>query len=103
MRERYASKPEIPMPVHVSLEIEGEPEAASGWIARLSLAGVDIETLHTPAVGRRVVFYAALDPQSSDVLAFPGRVQWAAGARVGVQFTELGAKETHAILQAMRK
>ena len=103
MRERYSSKPEIPVPVQVSFEVEGEPELATGWIERLSLAGVDIATLHAPAVGRRVVFYAALDPHSSDVSAFSGRVQWVAGGRVGVQFAELGARETHAILHAMRK
>jgi hypothetical protein len=102
MRQRYSSKPEIPTPVHVTLQVEGDPEGVSGWIARLSLVGVDIETLHTPSVGSRVEFYAALDPHSSEVLGFAGRVQWVAGARVGVQFTELGAKETHAIMQAMR-
>jgi hypothetical protein len=102
MRQRYQSKPEIPSPVRVSLEVEGESESVTGWISHLSLVGVDIETLQAPAVGSRVAFYAALDPQSPEVLGFAGRVQWVAGARVGVQFTELGAKETHAIMQAMR-
>jgi hypothetical protein len=102
MRKRNASKPEIQAPLRVSFEVEGDPEAATGWIARLSLVGVDLETLHAPAVGSRIVFYATLDPLSCEILTFQGRVQWVAGARVGVQFTELGAKETHAILQAMR-
>jgi hypothetical protein len=103
MRQRYQSKPEIPTPVRVSLEVEGESEPVTGWISHLSLVGVDIETLQAPTVGSRVAFYAALDPQSSEVLGFAGRVQWVAGARVGVQFTALGAKETHAIMQAMRQ
>jgi hypothetical protein len=103
MRQRVSSKPEVRMPLHVSLEVEGASEPVTGWIARLSLVGVDVETLQAPAVGSRVVFYAALDPNSAEVLGFAGRVQWVAGARVGVQFTEIGAKETHAIMQAMRQ
>jgi hypothetical protein len=54
MRERYSSKPEIPVPVQVSIEVEGDPEPATGWIERLSLAGVDIATLQQPAVGSGV-------------------------------------------------
>ena len=103
MRERHSSKPDIPIPIRVSLEIEGAAEPMTGWISRLSLVGVDVETLHTPPVGARVMFYAALDPLSDEVLPFPGRIQWVTGARVGIQFTQLGAKETHAIAQAMRK
>lgn len=102
MRERLSSKPEIPMPVEVSLEVEGQPEPVMGWISRLSLVGVDIATVGAPPIGSRVSFFAALDPTSSEILGFAGRVQWVAGARVGIQFTELGAKETHAIMEAMR-
>jgi hypothetical protein len=103
MRERYSSKPEIAAPVHVSFEVEGVPQASEGWITRLSLAGVDIETLEAPAMGTRIVFYAAFDPGSTEVLSFKGRVQWVTHGRVGLQFVELGAKETHAILGAMRR
>lgn len=90
------------MPVHVTLDVEGEPAPIDGWLARLSLVGVDIDTLDTPAVGNRVSFFAALDPNSAEILRFAGRVQWVADTRVGVQFLGLGAKETHAIVQAMR-
>jgi hypothetical protein len=103
MRPRIASKPDIPMPVQVSLEVEGEAEPVTGWIARLSLVGVDIDTVGAPPVGRRVSFFAALDPTSSEILGFAGRIQWVTGTRVGVQFTQLGAKETHAIMEAMRR
>jgi hypothetical protein len=103
MRPRIASKPDIPMPVQVSLEVEGEAEPVIGWIARLSLVGVDIDTVGAPPVGRRVSFFTALDPTSSEILAFAGRIQWVTGTRVGVQFTQLGAKETHAIMEAMRR
>ena len=103
MRPRIASKPDIPMPVQVSLEVEGEAEPVTGWISHLSLVGVDIDTVGAPPIGRRVSFFAALDPSSPEILGFAGRVQWVKGMRVGVQFTELGAKETHAIMEAMRR
>jgi hypothetical protein len=102
MRQRLSSKPEVAMPIEVSLEVEGEPEPVTGWISRLSLVGVDIDTFRAPPVGSRVSFFAALDPSSAEILGFAGRVQWVAGARVGIQFTELGAKETHAVMEAMR-
>lgn len=102
MRQPYSSKLEIPVPVSVSFEIEGESEPATGWIARLSLAGVDIESLHIPPIGSKIVFHAALDPASSEVLTYTGRVRWVAGAKIGIQFAELGAKETHSVVEAMR-
>jgi hypothetical protein len=100
-RERSPSKIDIQMPVRVSFQIDDDPELATGWIARLSLAGVDIETLHPSPVGSRIVFHAVLDPEGTEILTYQGRIQWVVGGRVGVQFMALGARETHAILQAM--
>jgi hypothetical protein len=102
MRQPYSSKLEIPVPVSVLFTVEGEREPVRGWIARLSLAGVDIETMHAPPMGTLLVFRAALDPESPEVLEFTGRVRWVSGTRVGIQFAELGAKETHSIVEAMR-
>jgi hypothetical protein len=102
MRQPYSSKPEIPVPVRVSFEVEGAAGPVNGWIARLSVAGADIETFHLVPIGSEIALHAALDPESSEVLTFKGRVRWAAGTRMGVQFSELGAKETHTIIQAMR-
>jgi hypothetical protein len=102
MRQPYSSKPEIPVPVSVSFEVEGAAGPATGWIARLSVAGVDIETLHVAPIGSKIVFQTALDPASAEVHTFNGLVRWASGSRMGVQFSELGAKETHAIIEAMR-
>ena len=106
-RERYSSKVEIPMPVRVSFQVDGEAELATGWIARLSLAGVEIVgvddgAFHSPSFGSGIVFHTAFDPDRTEILTFQGRVQWVDGSRVGVQFTELGVRETHAVLEAMR-
>jgi hypothetical protein len=102
MRQPFSSKLEIPIPVRVSFQVGGGKGPADGWIARLSLAGVDIDTLDAPAIGKRVVFHAALSPESSEILSFAGTVRWVNGARFGVQFAELGAKETHSVVEAMR-
>jgi hypothetical protein len=88
-------------PIRVSFEVDGDDEPKACWIACLSLAGIDIETLQLVAIGSRITFFAALDPRSPELLEFAGRVQWLAGARIGVHFGEIGAKETHAILLAM--
>jgi hypothetical protein len=96
------------MPVQVSFQIGDGPDLATGWIARLSLAGVDIvgvddELLRSTSIGTKIAFHAALDPSAEEIYAFEGRIQWvAAGGRVGIQFGQLGARETHAILQAMQ-
>jgi hypothetical protein len=102
MRQPYSSKLEIPVPICISFEAEGMPQPVTGWIARLSLAGVDIEALEAPAIGSKIQFHAALDPDAGEVLTFSGTVRWVTGGRVGVQFLELGARETRAILEAMR-
>jgi hypothetical protein len=102
MRQPYSSKPEIPVPVSVSFQVEGQAGPTAGWIARLSVAGVDIETMNVAPIGSKIVFQAALDPASAEVLTFRGLVRWASGTRMGIQFSELGAKETHTIIEAMR-
>jgi hypothetical protein len=101
-KTRCLSKATIPTPVGVAISVQGDAQSRHGRIARMSLAGVEIETPHPLEFGSDVAFFAALDPRSSEVLEFKGRVQWAEGSCVGVQFRELGARETHAILQAMR-
>src|SRR5262249_38358215 len=66
-RPRQPSKPDIPMPVAVSFNVEGETtEPATGFIARLSIAGVDIETFEAaPPIGSLLVMRARLDPNAA--------------------------------------
>jgi hypothetical protein len=101
-KRRCSSKPTIPTRVGIAFSVQGEAGSRNSQIARISLAVVEIETRHPIEFGSDVAFFAALDPRSSEVLEFKGRVQWAGASCVGVQFRELGARETHAILQAMR-
>jgi hypothetical protein len=97
------SKPEIAMPIALSFQVEGAgTEPTTGFIAGLSLAGVDIETFEAPPIGAALIMRAALDPDG-DPLTIRGRVQWVNGSRVGIQFAALGAQDTHVILGAMRR
>ena len=102
-RPRQPSKPDIPMPIALSFQVEGaQSEPTTGFIAALSLVGVDIETFEAPPIGSLLVMRAALDP-NADPLTIRGRVQWVNGSRVGIQFAALGAHDTHVILGAMRR
>lgn len=103
-RPRMPSKPDIPMPVAVSFHVEGtNAEPATGFIARLSLAGVDIETFEaSPPIGAHLILRTTLDPNAGP-MTIRGRVQWVKDSRIGIQFATLGVGETHVILGAMAK
>jgi hypothetical protein len=96
---RRESKPEIEVPRPVSFSSRAGNEPSSGWIVRLSVAGVEIETLSPPPAGREVSLRAVLVDGEGEV-ELHGRVQWSQAARFAVQFGSLGARATRAIVQA---
>ena len=97
---RRDSKPEIEVPKKASFAVPGA-DRATGWIVRLSMVGVEVESLQAPPIGSEVTCWAELVPGEGEV-AMRGRVQWATIARFAVQFGPLGARETHAIVRATR-
>jgi len=97
---RRDSKPEIEVPKKASFAVAGG-DRATGWIVRLSVVGVEVESLQAPPVGSEIVFWTELVDGEGEV-AMPGRVQWATYARFSVLFGPLGARETHAIVRASR-
>jgi hypothetical protein len=76
-------------------------ERLPGVIARLSVAGAEIDAESLPAVGSRVEVFAELG--TGDEVTVEGRVQWATATRFGVLFGPLGERETGAILRALRR
>jgi hypothetical protein len=99
---RRDSKPEIEVPRKASFAATDESsERAAGWIVRLSIVGVEVESLQPPAIGSEVVVWTVLLDGEGE-LALRGRVQWATATRFAVQFGPLGAKDTHAIVRAGR-
>jgi hypothetical protein len=98
---RRDSKPEIEVPRKASFAADTSSERAAGWIVRLSIVGVEIESLQPPGTGAEVVVWASLVEGEGEVV-LRGRVQWATATRFAVQFGPLGAKDTHAIVRASR-
>lgn len=98
---RRESKPEIAIPRRASFSAMGGDPAAA-WIVRLSMVGVELESLQPPLAGAEVVVRAEL-VDGEGKLSLPGRVQWATAVRFGVQFGPLGPRETRAVLRAGRR
>jgi hypothetical protein len=90
------SRPEILVPQRVTFSMPGG-EHRIGWIVRISIVGADIESLEPLPIGCETDVFATL--HDTDVVLH-GRVQCSARTRFGVQFGPLGARETHAILEA---
>jgi hypothetical protein len=97
--QRQPSKPSIPNPRRVTFSTAGGAPHV-GWIVRLSVVGVDIQTLEPPAAGETLEML--LELREGEPMRCAARVQWTKVDAFGAQFTLLGARETHAIVEAMR-
>jgi hypothetical protein len=96
---RRESKPEIAVPKLVHVYDGSVRDPRVGWIVRLSIAGVDIESYDGPSIGADVALWAELI-EGEGMMQFRGRVQWVTPNRFGVQFGLLGAQEAHAVVRA---
>jgi hypothetical protein len=96
---RQPSKASIPVARPVTFSAAGGATAA-GWIVRLSVVGVVVETPVAPVAGALVDMIVEL--RQGSPMTCRGRVQWSKPGCFGAQFTLLGARETHAIVEAMR-
>jgi hypothetical protein len=92
---RRASRPEILVPQYVSFAPRGTDDKSAGWIVRLSIVGADVEAIDPPPVGAELDLHAKLKEQT---VVLQGRVQWTTQGQFGVQFGQLGVRETRAIL-----
>jgi hypothetical protein len=97
---RRESKPEIAVPKLVYVYDGSVRDPRVGWIVRLSIAGVDIESYEGPQLGSDVALWTEL-VEGEGMMQFRGRVQWATTSRFGVQFGLLGAQEAHAVVRAV--
>ena len=93
------SKPNMQVPVRMTFCVGAGP-SREGWIVRLSVAGLEVETSAPPPIGSNVQMAIEFRPRAP--IACSGRVQWSNAIGFGAQFTLLGARETHAIVEAMR-
>jgi hypothetical protein len=99
---RRDSKPEIDVPKKASFARAEVADFATGWIVKLSMVGVEIESLQPPPISGEVVVRTELVDGEGEVV-LRGRVQWATATRFAVQFGPLGIRETSAIVRASRR
>jgi hypothetical protein len=96
---RRDSKPEIAVPRKVTYAQTPGDERATGWIVKLSVVGVEVESLQVPPAGSDLIVWARF-ADGGEEFVLRGRVQWSVATKFAVQFGPLGAKETHAIVAA---
>jgi PilZ domain len=83
----------------VQKNVEGR---SKGLAKDISVGGMFIQTEVAVQFGAEVVVYLAL-PGLAKELRLPGVVRWKRPDGMGVQFGLLGARETHAITEIVKK
>ncbi len=81
---------------------KGREERSTGTTRDLGIGGVYIETATPSAFGAEIVVHIHL-PGEPSAIALPGVVRWVRADGMGVQFGNLGAKETFAITEIVRE
>lgn len=82
----------------VSFVIKGSTTRESGVAKDISLGGMFVITDFLPEFNAELTVYVKLPGQQSE-LVLPGIVRWESKDGMGVQFGNLGARETHAITE----
>jgi uncharacterized protein (TIGR02266 family) len=91
-----------PLDAPVSFSPKGSENVYGGRAKDISLGGMFIETKNPVPFGGQVTVHARL-PQSKEELTLPGVVRWVRPGGMGIQFGNLGAKETHEITEVVRR
>jgi hypothetical protein len=90
------AQPRVEIEIAVLCERVGGPPL-EGVTKDLGIGGTFIETAELLPFGTRVVIVGRLPGTTTD-LRLPGIVRWQKANGIGIQFGELGSRETHAIL-----
>jgi len=91
----------VTIDVEVVCEL-GDNTRFAGVAKDVSLGGMYIECGDDPPFGTELAVLAAL-PGSKVEMRFPAIVRWCKPDGIGVQFGLLGARETHAITEALKR
>ena len=91
-----------PLDTVVQVTRKGGQETASGQAKDVSVGGMFVETTSPFPFGTDVIVHARL-PGYKDELRMPAVVRWTRSDGMGLQFGLLGARETHAITEIVRK
>jgi hypothetical protein len=94
MQHSRRRQPRVPANIWVTVEHEGGQ--FEGMAANVGLGGAFIEGRPDLGYGQRVIVHLPL-PGVTQVLRLSAVVRWKSDSGFGLQFLEMGAKETHAI------
>lgn len=81
-------------------QADGEPFAAQS--RDVSLGGMFVESTYSPPFGTKLTLDCRL-PGAREQFSLPAIVRWTSDTGFGVQFGLLGARETHALTELMRR
>jgi uncharacterized protein (TIGR02266 family) len=87
-----------PLDVNLEFTTKGSDNRIAGRAKDISLGGMFVLTAQPPAFGAEVIIQVTLPGQKAP-FALPGVVRWCRPDGMGVQFGNLGARETHAITE----
>ncbi|HEX2674589.1 MAG TPA: PilZ domain-containing protein [Polyangiaceae bacterium] len=93
--------PRVVVNTPVSYEVKNGA-AFTGLVKDISIGGTFVETTEVVPFGTEVTIVARFPGTKAD-LRLPGTVRWAKPDGFGVQFGALGARETHAISQLLKR
>ena len=91
-----------PLRTPVTFTTKGGRETLKGVAKDISVGGMFIETETAPAFGSEVIVRFHL-PDRKEEMVLPALVRWTGSGGMGLQFGLLGARETHAITEVVRK
>ncbi len=91
-----------PLDVTVLVTRKVGDETATGKARDLSVGGIFVETSAPLPFGTEVIVHLPL-PGYKDDLLLPAVVRWTGQDGMGLQFGLMGARETHAITEVVRK
>ena len=88
----------VPFTEPVVFSRKGSADRLAGQSTDISLGGMYIETKTPEAFGVDVVVHVHV-PGEPSAFTLPAKVRWSSRDGMGVQFGNLGARETHAITE----
>jgi uncharacterized protein (TIGR02266 family) len=91
-----------PLDAAVTFTRKNATELMSGRAKDVSLGGMFVESATIAPFGSEVTLHLRL-PHAKEELTLPGVVRWVRDGGMGIQFGNLGAKETYEITEVVRR
>ncbi len=91
-----------PIDAPLTFTLKGGKQAGAGVARDISVGGMFVETETPAAFGSSVVVRVRL-PGHKEEMVLPGIVRWGRTDGMGVQFGLVGARETYAITEIVKK